>query len=134
MNAARPAVSQPQVAIVHDYFTQRGGAERVVERMAALFGRSRVYAAVADQAALSPSFTPNAIATTPLQWLRTAGVPLQALAPVLPWAFGRIDLGSADVVISSSSAFAHHVRPPAATVHVCYCHTPPRFLWEPADY
>jgi glycosyltransferase involved in cell wall biosynthesis len=134
MSCSDQGHGRSRFAIVHDYFTQRGGAERVVERLAGLFTSARVFAAVVDPDALPSSFGPGVVTTTPLQRALRAGVPLQALAPVLPGAFGMLDLGSPDVVVSSSSAFAHHVRPPAGSVHVCYCHTPPRFLWEPDEY
>ena len=123
-----------QVAIVHDYFTQRGGAERVAAHLAGLYPGAPVYAALVDPAALPESLSPAAMRTTSVQRLGRAGLPLRSLAPLLPAAFGRLDLGSVRVVLSSSSAFAHHVRPPAGTLHICYCHTPPRFLWDHADY
>lgn len=122
------------VAIVHDYFTQRGGAERVVERLAGLLANARVFAGIVDPVARPPSFGSHPVTTTPAQVLYRAGTPLQAFAPVLPGAFGMLDLGRPGVVLSSSSAFAHHVRPPAGAVHLCYCHTPPRFLWEQDEY
>ncbi len=56
------------------------------------------------------------------------------MAPLLPTAFGGMPLEDATVVISSTSAFAHHVRPPGDAVHVAYCHAPPHFLWDTADY
>ena len=123
----------PRVAVVHDYFTQDGGAERVALRIARMFPGARLYASVADAAAL-PDDEEVTVTTTPLQRLRSAGLPLGALAPLLPGAFARLDLDGADVVISSSAAFAHHVRPSAAAVHISYCHTPPRFLWQPDEY
>ena len=52
------------------------------------------------------------------------------MAPLLPTAFGRMPLEDATVVISSTSAFAHHVRPPDDAVHIAYCHAPPHFLWD----
>ena len=132
--AAAAAGLEPQVAVVHDYFTQRGGAELVAARLAGLFPRATLHAAVVDPDALPDSFAAGDIRTTPLKRLLTAGVPLRALAPLLPLAFGRMDLGSADVIISSSSAFAHHVRVPRDAVHIGYCHTPPRFLWTRDEY
>lgn len=124
----------PAVAIVHDYFAQRGGAERVAERLAGLFPTAPVYASVVDDDALPPSLRGGRVRATGLQRWYAAGLPLRAVAPFLSSAFARLDLGTPDVVISSSSAFAHHVRLPTATVHVCYCHTPPRFVWWPDDY
>lgn len=122
------------VAIVHDYFTQRGGAERVAEWLTKRYPDSRLYTSVMDPGAAPASVDPGRIRMTPLQRLREAGVPLKALAPVLPTMFARLDLGSPDLVVSSSSAFAHHVRPGPRAVHICYCHTPASFLWEPREY
>jgi glycosyltransferase involved in cell wall biosynthesis len=56
------------------------------------------------------------------------------MAPLLPWAFAHLDVGPVDVVVSSSSAFAHHVRAPRGAVHVAYIHTPARFVWQSEDY
>ena len=126
--------SAPRAALVHDYFTQRGGAERVAARLAGLFRGAPLYTAVADREVLSESLASTNVITSRLQPFRSAGLPLKAFAPVLPAAFGAMNLGNVDVVVSSSSAFAHHVRPPAHAVHICYCHTPPRFLWEMDEY
>ncbi len=126
--------SVPSVAIVHDYFTQRGGAEKVAGRLARIFPAATVHTSVFDPSALPAPVAPAAVHATPLQLLRSAGLPLRMLWPLLPAAFGRLDVGASDVVISSSSAFAHHVRPNGGTVHVCYCHTPPRFLWKVDEY
>ena len=122
------------VALVHDYFTQRGGAERVAERLAALFPGAPLYTSVFDHDVLPESIPVDRVRTTGLQRLREAGTPLKALAPFLPAAFGRLDLGTPDVVLSSTSAFAQHVQPWPGAAHICYCHTPPPFLWRPRDY
>jgi glycosyltransferase involved in cell wall biosynthesis len=127
-------LERPRAALVHDYFTQRGGAERVATRLAGLFGNARLFTAVVDPDVMPEALARTRVSTSALQRLRQAGVPLQAFAPVLPAAFGAFDVGDVDVVVSSSSAFAHHVRPPAGATHVCYCHTPPRFLWEGDEY
>jgi glycosyltransferase involved in cell wall biosynthesis len=121
-------------AIVHDYFTQQGGAERFVGELARLFPGATVHTSVFDPAILPPTVPANRIRASPLQRLRSRGVPLQFLAPVLPTAFGRMDLGGSSVVVSSTSAFAHHVRPRAGAVHIAYCHSPPHFLWETGGY
>lgn len=122
------------VAIVHDYFTQQGGAERFVGDLARLFPAATVHTAVVDREKLPLTLRDTRIQTTPLQRVRALGVPLPLLAPLLPTAFGRIDLGGSALVISSTSAFAHHVRTPAGAVHVAYCHAPPHFLWDRAEY
>jgi len=124
----------PGMAIVHDYFTQRGGAERLVEHLAALLPAATIHAAVVDLDVLPSTLAQRGVRTTPLGRLRRLGVPLRVLAPRLPWAFRSMPVGMPAVIISSSAAFAHHVRPPAGAVLVVYCHTPPRFLWHTDEY
>ncbi|HEX6867894.1 MAG TPA: glycosyltransferase [Candidatus Limnocylindrales bacterium] len=127
----RPAA---RIAIVHDYVTQQGGAERLVGEMVRLLPGATFHTSVIDQEQIPDTLRGTPIRTTPLQRVYARGVPLTALAPVLPTAFGRIRLGHADVVVSSTTAFAHHVRPPTRAVHVAYCHAPPHFLWNTTDY
>jgi glycosyltransferase involved in cell wall biosynthesis len=129
-----PAAGSPRVALVHDYFTQRGGAERVAQRLAALYPDAPLYTSVVDGDAAPDGVERERLHTSGLQRTRSTGLPLKALAPVLPRSFARLDLRQADIVISSSSAFAHHVRPAVGGVHLCYCHTPSAFLWNPSEY
>ncbi len=56
------------------------------------------------------------------------------LFPLFPLAFRGFSFDGFDAIVSSSSGFAHHVRPPSNALHVCYCHTPPRFLWQSDIY
>lgn len=121
------------VALVHDYFTQRGGAERVAAHLAQLFADAPLYTSVLDPDAAPDAVDRARIRTTTLQRLRPH-LPLRSLAPLMPRAFASLDLGAPDVVICSSSAFAHHVRAPAGAVQVCYVHTPAPFLWSAQRY
>lgn len=123
-----------RVAIVHDSFVQPGGGERVAAELTRLFGGAPMYAGAVRSAAVPEALRAAEITSTFVNSLVRRGAPLASVAPMLPFAFSSLELGDADVVVSSSSAFAHHVRIPAGAVHVCYCHTPPRFLWEPGDY
>jgi glycosyltransferase involved in cell wall biosynthesis len=127
LRAARPL----RIALVHDYFTQRGGAERLAERMAALYPEAAVFTSVIDPATAPRSIDPRRITTSRLQRLFSAGVPLKALGPLMGSAFRALDIDQHDVVVSSSAAFGHHIRPGRQTVHVCYCNTPPAFLYRP---
>jgi hypothetical protein len=117
-----------RIAIVHDYLTQRGGAERLVGEMARLLPDADVHASVVDPDQVPETLRASRIRTTPLQHVFARGVPLTALAPLMPTAFARIRLDDAEIVLSSTTAFAHHVRR-AGAVHVSYCHAPPHFLW-----
>ena len=93
-----------------------------------------VSTSVADPAVLPALLDGVPLRTTRLQWTRRLRIPLVALAPLLPTTFRRLDVGETAVVLSSSSGFAHHVRPPEGAPHVAYIHTPPHFLWEVEGY
>ena len=123
-----------KVALVHDYFTQRGGAERVAAHLAALYQDAPLYTSVLALGATPDGVDQARIRTTGLQRLLDARLPLRSLAPILPGVFAGLDLGTADVVLTSSSAFAHHVRVPDGAVHICYCHTPAPFLYSGQRY
>ena len=130
--APAPSNRTDRIAIVHDYFTQRGGAERLVGDLARLLPvgvdphlrvRPRTGCPEALGLGTHPGDPPAAAPSGPAS-------PLSALAPLLPTAFGRMHLDAPQVVVSSTSAFAHHVRPPDDAVHVAYWHSPPHFLWD----
>jgi len=123
-----------RIALVHDYFTQLGGAERVVGRLHEILRPVIVAAAVVDRRLLPPELAGVAVRASGLQPLLRAGAPLASLAPLLPGAFNSLALDGVDLVVSSSSAFAHHVRAPRGAVHLAYVHTPPRFLWHAREY
>jgi glycosyltransferase involved in cell wall biosynthesis len=125
---------RPTVALVHDYFTQRGGAERVARRLALMYPEAALHTSVLDAAAAPDGIPRERYRTSGLQAMRRLGIPLKTFGPFLQGSFARRDLHAADVVISSSSAFAHHVRPGAHAIHICYCHTPPAFLWAQREY
>jgi glycosyltransferase involved in cell wall biosynthesis len=122
------------VAIVHDSFVQSRGGERVAVELVAAFDSAPLFTAAFRPDRLPRSLRPEDVGTSFVQPLVRRGVPLPVLAPLLPAAFTRIDVGQAELVVSSSSAFAHHVRVPPGAAHMCYCHTPPRFLWDAEDY
>jgi len=70
------------------------------------------------------------VRTTYLQRLPGSSRHYRKLLPLMPGAFRRLDLGDFDVVVSSSHAFSKAVRVSPRAVHVCYCHSPPRYLWD----
>jgi glycosyltransferase involved in cell wall biosynthesis len=122
-----------KVALVHDYLTEMGGAERVVYALTRMFPEAPLYTSVFDPQACA-SFAARDVRTTFMQLVTRRKPVTKGLFPFFPSAFRRLDLNGFDIVISSSSGFAHHVRVPTSALHVCYCHNPPRFLWQPDDY
>ena len=133
--ADRSATMGPmRVALVHDYFTQLGGAERVGGALDGILSPAIVAASVVDRRLLPPALADRDIRASGLQPLLRAGFPLASLAPLLPAAFRGLDLAGVDLIVSSTSAFAHHVLAPRGAVHIAYVHTPARFIWQSDAY
>lgn len=122
--------ARPPVVIVHDYLTQRGGAERVVLAMARAFPDAPIYTSLYSPDATFPEFRDHDVRTlwtnrfAALRSDHRRGLPLYPLA----FSMARID---ADVTLCSSSGFAHGVR--ATGRKVAYCYTPARWLYDEAD-
>lgn len=120
----------PKVAIVYDWLTNMGGAERVVLSMHKAFPDAPIYTSVFD-AEGCPQFKGLDIRTTWLQRLPRFLRKRHQLFPVLrAHAFRRLKLAEYDVVISISSAEAKAVRVRPGARHICYCLTPTRYYWS----
>ena len=119
------------VAIVHDYLTQRGGAERVVLTMMAAFPGAPVYTSFFKPETTFPEFAGADIRTMPINAIGPLRTHHRAALPLLAPAFSRARI-DADVVLCSSSGWAHGVR--ATGRKVVYCYTPARWLYQPAEY
>lgn len=123
-----------RVAIVHDAITQLGGAERVVAALHELFPAAPVHVVVHDRRLTDKApFASWPIVASPLQRLFDRLGRLEYLLPLVPFALRSFDFTAFDVVLSSSSLFAKNVAVPPHVRHVCYCHTPARFLWWHMD-
>ncbi len=124
--------ARPPVAIVHDYLTQRGGAERVVLELARAFPEAPIYTSVFAPERTFPAFAE--LDVRPMRRLQSLGVVQRDHRFGLPAygkAFSRLQV-AADAVVCSSSGWAHRVRHDGRKV--VYCHNPPRWLWQPEDY
>ncbi len=119
-----------RVALVHDYFVQDGGAERVLLAMHALFPQAPIFTLLADPAFLPNGIPSSRIQSSPLQPLLFHPKLFPLLTPLLPIAAEHLDLSAYDTVFVSSSSFAKGVITPPSTRVICYLHTPTRFLWE----
>jgi glycosyltransferase involved in cell wall biosynthesis len=118
------------VAISHDWLNQFGGAERVLMEIHRLFPAAPVYTTVHDPARLPGEMRELTVRPSFLQRIPGARRRHQLFLPLMPMAFEQFDLGEHEVVISSSSACAKGVIAGPHTVHVCYCHTPCRYIWD----
>jgi len=123
-----------RVALVHDYLTQYGGAEKVLEALHALYPGAPVYTSVYASEAMPACFQRWKIRTSFMQRLPLLRRKHQLGLPLYPTAFEQFDLSGYDLVISSSSAWAKGVITGPQTLHICYCHSPMRFAWSYQDY
>ncbi len=124
-----------RVALVHEFLTQFGGAERVLAEFARMFPDARIYTLIHDPAKIGPDlFEPDRIVTSPLQGMPFARTRFKWYLPVMDWATERLVLpGDLDLVLSDASAFAKGVLAPPGVPHLCYLHTPTRYLWSVQD-
>ena len=124
-----------KTALVHDYLAQAGGAERVAAAFHTLFPSAPLYTSVYDPAATLPSFAEMDVRTSFLQRWPFSSRRFHKLAlPYYPAAFEGFNFSGYDLVLSSSSSFAKGIITPPETCHICYCHTPSRFVWRQQEY
>jgi glycosyltransferase involved in cell wall biosynthesis len=119
-----------KVAIVCDWLTGIGGAERVVLELHKLYPNAPIYTSQYDPGAID-WFNDADVRTT---WLQTLPTKFKKFLPVLrAWTFSRLDLSEYDLVISSSGAEAKAVKTGPKTIHICYCHAPTHYYWTRHD-
>jgi glycosyltransferase involved in cell wall biosynthesis len=122
----------PSVVVVHDYVTQRGGAERVVLELLRAFPGARLLTSCWNPKASYPEFRQHRIETLWVNRVPAFRRDPRLAFPFLASAFRRHAITDADVVVCSTSGWAHQVSTPAAKV--VYCHSPARWLYQPDDY
>lgn len=125
-----PATDGMRVALVHDFLLDLRGAERVLLELCETYPQADIFTAVYDPKGTQGRFEGRRVVTTSLQRLRPTAHNFRPLLPFYPAAIESLDLRGYDLVISSSSAWAHGVLPDENAVHVCYCHNPFRYAWN----
>lgn len=123
--------SAPRLAIVHDYLTQRGGAERVVLALHEVFPDAPIHTSLFDPGGTFPEFAPLAVKPSPLNRIRPLRRHHRLALPLLAPTFTAMDI-SADVVVCSSSGWAHGVRTDGRKV--VYCYAPAHWLYQTDVY
>ncbi len=118
------------IALVHDWITNVSGAERVLLVLKKIYPKADIYTSVYDRNK-AKKFNNYDIRTTYLQKNNLFIKNRELLIPYAPLAFESLDLSMYDLVISSTTYAAKGVITKPNTTHVCYCHTPTRYIWEP---
>ncbi|WP_457570823.1 glycosyltransferase family 4 protein [Desulfovulcanus sp.] len=119
-----------KVAIAHYWLVGMRGGEKVVEAFCNLFPDADIFTHVYDPASISDTIKKHRICTTFIQKLPRAIRYYQCYLPLMPLALEQLDLRGYDLVISSESGPAKGVVVGPETLHVCYCHTPMRYVWD----
>jgi glycosyltransferase involved in cell wall biosynthesis len=132
-SAAGPAA--PRVALVHDWLTGMRGGERCLEVVCELFPDAPLFTLLHVPGSVSPTIERRRIVTSFVQRLPGAAERYRHYLPLFPAAVRGLSLEGFDVVLSLSHCAAKAVRVPSGALHLCYCFTPMRYVWDlEADY
>jgi len=119
-----------KVALVHELLTMRGGAEHVLRIVADTFPEAPIYTLLYNEQKLGDWFPSSRVRTSHLQRFAKFSTNHHLYLPFFPRAVEAWDFSEFDVVISFSSAFAHGIITNGKPKHVCYVHSPARYLWD----
>lgn len=119
-----------KVALVHEFLTQYGGAEKVLEAILEIFPDATIHTLVYDKEKMGKFFGKYKIKTSFLQKMPFGVKKYKWYLTLMPKAIESFDFTGYDLVLSDASAFAKGVITKKPTVHICYCHTPTRYLWQ----
>jgi glycosyltransferase involved in cell wall biosynthesis len=121
-----------KVALIHDHLAQEGGAEKVLKILTEMFPEAPIYTLLYDKKNVAKNFANCHIETSIIQRLPGGVKHYKWYLYFMPMAVEFFDLRTYDLVISDASAFAKGVITTPETLHICYCHTPTRYLWSDA--
>jgi len=119
-----------KVALVHYWLTGMRGGEKVLEALCELYPDADIFTLVCDESRISDTLRRHKITTSFLQKLPFALKGYKSLLPLMPYALEQFDLSAYDLVISSEAGPAKGVIVRPDAVHICYCHSPLRYIWD----
>ena len=123
-----------RLAIVHDYLNQYGGAERVIETLHELYPDVPIFTSIYTPKTMPDSFKGMNIKTTFMQRFPLKEKYYKYYLLFYPRAIESLDVSGYDIILSSSSSFAKGIKPGNGALHICYCYTPTRFIWNYRNY
>jgi glycosyltransferase involved in cell wall biosynthesis len=119
-----------KVALVHYWLVAMRGGEKVLEALCELYPEADIFTHVYDEKAISPAIKKHKITTTFIQKLPRASKYYKKYLPFMPYALESLDLREYDLIISSEAGPAKGVITRPDALHICYCHSPMRYLWD----
>jgi glycosyltransferase involved in cell wall biosynthesis len=121
-----------RVALVHDFLTQYGGAEKVLEAFCEIWPQAPIFTLFYDPQKMGGHFLNQDIRVSPIQNLPWGRKKYRWYLPLMPSAIERFNLSDFDLIISDCSAYSKGVLTKPGTLHISYLHTPTRYLWSDA--
>jgi len=122
-----------KIAIVHDWLTGMRGGEKCLEVICKLYPSADLYTLIHIPGKVSPKIESHPIHTSFIQNLPFAKSKYRYYLPLMPFAIEAFDLKGYDLILSSSHCVAKSVKPGPNSLHICYCHTPMRYVWDQFD-
>jgi len=119
-----------KVALIHDHLAQDGGAEKVLKALSEIYPDAPIYTLLYNKKNIDKYYPGRHIEASIIQKLPGGVKHYQWYMPFMPMAIEFFDLRGFDVVISDTASFAKGVITGPETLHICYCHTPTRYLWS----
>lgn len=129
-NIATPSPKKLRVAIVHYWLVSMRGGEKVVEELCRMYPQADIFTLVCNRDKLSDFLKTRNIKTSFLQKIPGAKRHYTKMLPLMPFALEQFDLQEYDLVISSESGPAKGIITRPDALHICYCHSPMRYLWD----
>ena len=122
-----------KIAIVHDWLTGMRGGEKCLEIICELYPTADLFTLLHVPGKVSSIIESHRIHTSFIQNLPFAKSKYRYYLPLMPFAIERFDLKEYDLILSSSHCVAKSVKPGPKSLHICYCHTPMRYIWDQFD-
>jgi glycosyltransferase involved in cell wall biosynthesis len=119
-----------KVAIIHYWLVGMRGGEKVVEALCNMFPEADIFTHAYAPEAISPTIRAHRVQTSFISRLPRAARNYKSYLPLMPLALEQLDLRGYDLIISSESGPSKGIIPPAGAVHICYCHSPMRYIWN----
>jgi len=123
-----------KIALVHDWLNQVGGAEDVLDAIKRQYPASPVFTSIFDKKRMPAHYQGWDVRTLWLNRLPAIHRRHQAYLPLYPLAWNKLEINGYDVILSNKSGFCHGLRFPPKSMHICYCLTPTRYVWQLDNY
>lgn len=122
-----------RIALIHDWLTGMRGGEKVLEAICGIYPEADVFTLLWLRGSVSPAIESHKIKTSFLQSMPMVEKKYRYYLPVMPFAAASLNVKDYDLIISSSHCVAKGVHKRKGATHICYCHTPMRYIWDQYD-